>query len=183
MPKKREKLDITCGDVKCEADQHSFGQKKPRNGERPPPSCCTACGAAPVDWDFVRARDPSRIDFVIKSFRKEYIRAYFWDYKLSEESKKRPLAMGRIQMKQKVRNRLKESIGPAKIFRDSTQTPLLKDDDPIHYAQHATATCCRKCVFRWHGIVEGRELQESELRYLEKFVWKYLDEKLPQLTD
>ena len=183
MPKKREKLDITCGDVKCEAGEHSFGQKKPRNEDRPPPSCCTTCGAAPVDWESVRKRDPSRIDFVIKSFRKEHIRAYFWDYDISQESKRRPLELGRNQMRLKVHNRLKEAIGPAKKFRVVTQTPLLKDDDPIHYAQHATATCCRKCVFCWHGIPEGRDLEENELKYLEAFVWRYLDAKIPELSE
>jgi hypothetical protein len=183
MPKKREKLEITCGDSKCDAGQHSFRQIKPRNQERPPPSCCTSCGAAPVDWQVVRARDPSRIDEVIRSFKKEHIRAHFWDCQLSDKSKKRPLAMGRSQMKQRVRSRLQKTIGSARAFRDGTQTPLLEDGDPIHYAQHATATCCRKCVFCWHGIPEGRDLGERELRYLESLVWRYLDKKLPELND
>lgn len=181
MPKTRAKLDITCGDVQCELDQHSFRSKKPRNGTRPPPSCCSVCGASPIDWNTVRARDPSNVEIVIRSFRKERIRAYFWDHVLSDGSKEKPLSMGRVEMKKRVQDRLKYSIGPAHLFRDGVQTPLLKDGDPIHYAQHATATCCRKCVFCWHGIPEGRDLKSDELRYLENIVWRYLDEKIPEL--
>lgn len=183
MPKERVKLDITCGDVNCDADQHSFEQKKPRNRNRPAPSNCVACGAARVDWKTVRKRDPSNLELLIASFRKETIRAYFWDSELSDESKAKPLMIGRSRMKIRVRARLRKSVGPPRPFRDGTQTPLLENDDPIHYAQHATATCCRKCVFCWHGIPEGRALEFSELLYLEKVVWRYLDEKLPELIE
>jgi hypothetical protein len=33
-------------------------------------------------------------------------------------------------------------------------------------AQHATATCCRKCIYKWHGIEKGRALNEVEVDYV-----------------
>jgi uncharacterized protein DUF4186 len=33
---------------------------------------------------------------------------------------------------------------------------------PVFVAQHATVTCCRGCLERWHGIPSGRELDQSQ---------------------
>lgn len=32
--------------------------------------------------------------------------------------------------------------------------------------QHATATCCRGCLEKWHAIPKGRELTEEETQYV-----------------
>ena len=37
---------------------------------------------------------------------------------------------------------------------------------PFFLAQHATATCCRGCLEKWHGIPGGRELTEHEQQYV-----------------
>jgi len=31
----------------------------------------------------------------------------------------------------------------------------------VHYAQHATAACCRKCIEYWHGIGPVREIEKA----------------------
>ncbi len=33
-------------------------------------------------------------------------------------------------------------------------------------AQHATATCCRKCIQKWHEIEKGRALKAEEVDYI-----------------
>ena len=33
-------------------------------------------------------------------------------------------------------------------------------------AQHATATCCRGCLFKWHGIPAGRPLSDAEVEHV-----------------
>jgi hypothetical protein len=53
---------------------------------------------------------------------------------------------------------------------------------PNMYAQHATASCCRKCIEEWHGIHQGRELTEDEITYLATLAILYVDERLPFLT-
>lgn len=35
-------------------------------------------------------------------------------------------------------------------FIDGKQTPF--KGHPIFISQHATATCCRSCIKKWHGI-------------------------------
>ena len=37
---------------------------------------------------------------------------------------------------------------------------------PVFVAQHATATCCRGCLAKWHGIPVGRPLSDMEEDYV-----------------
>lgn len=37
---------------------------------------------------------------------------------------------------------------------------------PVFFAQHATATCCRGCLEKRHGIPKDRELTASEQQYV-----------------
>jgi len=38
---------------------------------------------------------------------------------------------------------------------DGKQTPM--KGHPVFVAQHATATCCRNCIQKWHGVEKGRK--------------------------
>ena len=46
---------------------------------------------------------------------------------------------------------------------DGKQTPMR--GHPVFIAQHATATCCRKCIQKWHAIEKGRALNEMEVEF------------------
>ena len=37
---------------------------------------------------------------------------------------------------------------------------------PVFVAQHATGTCCRKCLSKWHRINYGTELNADERNYV-----------------
>jgi hypothetical protein len=54
-------------------------------------------------------------------------------------------------------------LAPAVPKNDGRQTPMR--GHPVFVAQHATATCCRGCLRKWHGIPAGRALTEEEIRY------------------
>ncbi len=64
-------------------------------------------------------------------------------------------------------------IAPAQPKNDGKQTPLR--GHPVFIAQHATATCCRGCIAKWHGIEKGRELSTGEQRYLVDIILAWLD--------
>ena len=55
-------------------------------------------------------------------------------------------------------------IAPAKVLNDGKQTPMR--GHPVFIAQHATATCCRECIRKWHKIRPGRELSKIQQEYL-----------------
>jgi predicted Fe-S protein YdhL (DUF1289 family) len=51
-------------------------------------------------------------------------------------------------------------LAPAEPLNDGRQTPFR--GHPVFVAQHATATCCRGCLQKWHGIAKGGELTAPE---------------------
>ena len=53
-----------------------------------------------------------------------------------------------------------ERLAPAEPRNDGRQTPFR--GHPVFVAQHATATCCRGCLAKWHGIPKGRSLTVAE---------------------
>jgi len=55
-------------------------------------------------------------------------------------------------------------LTPAVIPNDGKQTPMRSH--PVFIAQHATATCCRGCLEKWHRIPKGRELTSEEKAYV-----------------
>lgn len=59
---------------------------------------------------------------------------------------------------------VRKRLAPARPEHDGKQTPMR--GHPVFLAQHATATCCRGCLEKWHRIPQGRELTEEEQRYL-----------------
>ena len=59
---------------------------------------------------------------------------------------------------------VEKRLAPADIPNDGKQTPMR--GHPVFIAQHATATCCRGCLEKWHGIPKGRELTEQQKMYV-----------------
>ena len=55
-------------------------------------------------------------------------------------------------------------LAPADPPNDGRQTPWR--GHPVFVAQHATATCCRGCLSKWHGIPKKRKLTEEEIDYV-----------------
>jgi hypothetical protein len=63
-------------------------------------------------------------------------------------------------------------LGLAHPPNDGKQTPMR--GHPVFVAQHATATCCRSCLSKWHGIDAGRELNDAERRYIVAVIGRWL---------
>jgi hypothetical protein len=61
---------------------------------------------------------------------------------------------------------------PAVIANDGRQTPWR--NHPVFVAQHATATCCRGCLEKTHGIPKGRELAADEVRHVLAVIERWL---------
>ena len=51
-------------------------------------------------------------------------------------------------------------LAPAAPVNDGRQTPMR--NHPVFVAQHATATCCRGCLEKWHGIPRGQALSAAQ---------------------
>ena len=70
------------------------------------------------------------------------------------------------------RDFLLKRLAPALPANDGKQTPW--GGHPVFRAQHATATCCRNCLLKWHGIPKKRELTEREIEYILMVIGRWL---------
>ena len=67
---------------------------------------------------------------------------------------------------------ISERLAPADPDNDGRQTPMR--GHPVFVAQHATATCCRGCLAKWHQIAKGKALSEEEIGYVLEVVARWL---------
>lgn len=137
---------------------------------------CRTCGITLIDWDRVRARNYADVVFTFECMRTEFIRHHFWHTEIDDAAIEHATKVGMSAVLENVPKRVMQSIGKSEPFRDGTQTPF--QGRAVYYAQHATATCCRKCVEEWHGIPRGRALADGEIQYLSRLIVRYLQERL-----
>ena len=69
-------------------------------------------------------------------------------------------------------------VAPAYPKKDGQQTPMR--GHPVFIAQHATATCCRGCILKWHGIEKGRALHEKEVEFIVALIIGWIGEQIKE---
>ena len=67
---------------------------------------------------------------------------------------------------------VEKRLAPAAPANDGRQTPMRHH--PVFIAQHATATCCRGCLQKWHAIPKGRVLETAEKLYILQVIETWL---------
>jgi predicted Fe-S protein YdhL (DUF1289 family) len=67
---------------------------------------------------------------------------------------------------------IEKRLAPAEPANDGKQTPWRHH--PVFVAQHATATCCRGCLAKWHDIAKGHELNDAEKRHIVEIIKRWL---------
>jgi hypothetical protein len=81
-------------------------------------------------------------------------------------------AKGIESIMNEARGFIKTRLAPAHPRNDGKQTPWR--NHPVFVAQHATATCCRKCIAKWHDIRKGHELTGEEQNYIAEVIRRWL---------
>jgi hypothetical protein len=71
-------------------------------------------------------------------------------------------------------------LAPARPPHDGRQTPFR--GHPVFVAQHATATCCRGCLAKWHGVAPDRPLSAEEQEHVIEAVGRWLRAQAPMAT-
>ena len=71
-------------------------------------------------------------------------------------------------------------LAPAEPKNDGKQTPMrgAPKGHPVFLGQHATATCCRGCLEKWHGIPKGRPLTDDEQAYVVDVLMQWIEREL-----
>ena len=172
---------VTCTSSDCERDLHSFLRVRPR-GQSYRNGYCRECGVDLIDWHRLDRHDLSDVGNTVASLERELIRHHYWDKSLDGKAVRHAMKKGLHGLRDAAEHRLRKSVGPprSKIFQDGRQTK--RDGNAIFYAQHATATCCRKCIEAWHGIDREQHLTDEEIGYMTGLVMHYICKKLPELS-
>jgi len=185
-----EPLDIRCTSSDCENGLHCFRQTQKTAeanlgelGVKSLGGACRSCGANLVDWSRVYKRDIRDVDYTFPALKYELIRHHFWHVEIDIKAVNHARRKGIVELRIAAENRIRGSVGKAKaqLPFDGRQTP--KSGNVLFYAQHATASCCRKCIEEWHGIPSDRALTNTEVTYLTDLVMLYVKDRLPLLSE
>jgi len=105
------------------------------------------------------ARFPFRAKFHLRAHEREYV-----------------ATRGLDTIRRHARDLIARRVAPAHPEKDGRQTPW--GGHPVFRAQHATATCCRGCLAKNHGIRAGHELTGDELDYVVAVITRWVEREI-----
>ena len=68
---------------------------------------------------------------------------------------------------------VEKRLAPSIILNDGKQTPM--HGHPVFVAQHATATCCRSCLYKWHKIKPNVNLNKEQQDYVVDIIMHWIE--------
>lgn len=176
-------LKVSCGDTDCPNDLHCYRQNRrlPKRDQLPN-GVCWSCGEDGVDWDRIHRRDVRDFDFLTRMLRTELVRYAYWEADIKSDTKAYNHARrkGKAGLREAISHKIRKYLAEKSSY-DGRNTS--KTGNAVCYAQHATACCCRRCMSYWHGIPESSILTEDQVEYFTKLCMRYIDEKLPGLSE
>ena len=115
----------------------------------------------------------NRIENILTSLSKSNFRSKFH---LKEKDKKYIAEKGIEKIQEHANDFINKRVDPSIILNDGKQTPMR--GHPVFIAQHATATCCRGCLEKWHKIPKGKELTKEQVDYIVKLIMTWINKEL-----
>lgn len=73
---------------------------------------------------------------------------------------------------------VRKRLAPKVILNDGKQTPF--KGHPVFVAMHATGTCCRGCLEKWHHISKDKVLSEGEIDYIVDVIMFYINREISE---
>lgn len=110
---------------------------------------------------------------IFKKLSKSEFRSRF---KLGYKEKQYILQKGLATIESHAKDFIKKRIAPQEISNDGKQTPMR--GHPVFIAQHATATCCRGCINKWHHFPKNTPLTESQQSYIVNLIMEWIKRQL-----
>jgi hypothetical protein len=168
-----EKVKITCSSSDCQNGRHCYLPKRGQWTDGGIRGECRACGDKSVDMSVTRARDVRDPTATFDQLSHEFIRNCFLNAPIDSKGRHQIRMQGVDGLRTRVAGHLRSRIGAKPNMWDGRQTPM--GGSVLNLAQHATATCCRKCLYYWYGIPRDRGLNRDELDFCERMVLAYLE--------
>ncbi len=101
-------------------------------------------------------------------------------FRLNDKDRTYIAAHGWDEIAAQARKIITERLAPAVPLNDGKQTPMR--GHVVFVAQHATATCCRGCLMKWHGIPRGVPLGDEQIAYVVQFIVDWLRDRAGDLS-
>ena len=115
----------------------------------------------------------NQIEIVLTNLSKSKFRSSFH---LKEKDKKYIEDKSLATIESHAHDFINKRLAPAIIPNDGKQTPM--KGHPVFIAQHATATCCRECLFKWHKIPKNKQLTEQETTYIVNVIMSWIKKNI-----
>lgn len=112
-------------------------------------------------------------NLILESLSKSKFRSSF---KLKENDKVYINEKGLNEIKSHAYDFINKRLAPKIILNDGKQTPF--KGHPVFIAQHATATCCRSCLYKWHKIPMNKNLSNEEINYVVDIIMLWIKNNL-----
>lgn len=109
------------------------------------------------------------IDAKLDSLSKSKFRSSFY---LRKKEKEYIDKNGLGKIKEHAYDFIRKKLAPAYPENDGAQTPM--KNHPVFIAQHATGTCCRGCLEKWHKISKGVELTDNQVNYVVTLIMEWI---------
>ena len=110
---------------------------------------------------------------ILQNLQKSTFRNHF---RLKEKDIKYIEQKGLETIKKHAYDFIKKRLAPAIINNDGKQTPM--KGHPVFIAQHATATCCRSCLEKWHHIEKDKELNDYEIEFIVNLIMSWIENQI-----
>ena len=114
-----------------------------------------------------------RVERVLESLSKSNFRSKFY---LKEKDKEYVREKGINVIEEHARDFIAKRLAPAFPRNDGKQTPMR--GHPVFIAQHATACCCRGCLYKWHKIPKNIELSKEQKDYIVEVIMTWIKRQM-----
>lgn len=112
-------------------------------------------------------------DDILERLSKSTFRSRF---KLRYKEKQYIEQKGLDKIKSHAKDFIRDRISPAIIPNDGKQTPM--KGHPVFIAQHATATCCRECINKWHKFPKNTVLTQTQQDYIVGLIMEWIKKQI-----
>ena len=97
-------------------------------------------------------------------------------FRLSQKDQDYIASKGIETIKEHAFQFINSRVAPDFPKNDGKQTPMR--GHPVFIAQHATATCCRGCISKWHDIEKGRAFNDAEVDYVVALIMEWIERQV-----
>lgn len=174
-------IDVKCSHASCKEGFHYYTSSVAGKGEKV--GDCKYCGDDSIDWQRIYLHNPDDILYTFESLRKELLRHVCWVNKINPKAILRAKKRGLKAIRERAKQIVSKKIGHPPVSRWDYRNCPQEGTEVIEYGRHATATCCRPCLERWHNIPQNAFLTEEQIKYCVDLVELYVKDRVPEITE